>query len=177
VALFRPARPAPAVWNVTKTIGYLLVFWFVFLFVLPIAISIVEVELGIQRFPPQQLPAALLLLIFTLIGLWAGLTLAIAGRGTPAPFDSAPELVTTGPYAYVRHPIVAAATGQGVAIGVALGSVPVLMYVTTAFVVWYFGVRRAEERHLAERFGRQWGDYADAVRAFRPRLTPYRRVR
>jgi protein-S-isoprenylcysteine O-methyltransferase Ste14 len=171
---FRPARPAPMGWNVTKTLVYVLLFWFVFLFVLPIGISIVEVELGIQRFPPQTMPAAVLLLAFTIVALWASVTLAVAGRGTPAPFDGTREFVTQGPYSYVRHPLVAAATGQGVGIGLALGSVPVLVYVTMAFVVWYFAVRPAEERDLAKRFGQRWRDYKKAVRAFRPRLTPYK---
>jgi protein-S-isoprenylcysteine O-methyltransferase Ste14 len=175
--LFRPARPAPAVWNVTKTLLYLLVVWFVLLFVLPIGVSIVEVELGIQRFPGPQMSAAFLLLLFTVVGLWAALTLAVSGRGTPAPFDAPREFVTHGPYAYVRHPLVAAVTGQGAAIGLALGSIPVLLYVMTTFIVWHFAVRPAEERDLAERFGERWRDYKKAVRGFRPRLSPYRSVR
>jgi protein-S-isoprenylcysteine O-methyltransferase Ste14 len=110
MGLVRPARPAPIAWIVTKTLLYLVCFWFVFVFVLPIGVSIVEVELGIQRFPGPPVLAALLLLVFTLLGLWAALTLAVRGRGTPAPFDAPRELVTQGPYAFVRHPLVAAVT-------------------------------------------------------------------
>ena len=175
--LFRPARPAPTAWNITKTVLYLFVSWFVLLFVLPIGISIIEVELGIQRFPGLQLSAAFLLLVFTIVGLWAAVTLAASGHGTPAPFDAARELVTQGPYSYVRNPLVAALTGQGIAIGLALGSIPVLLYVITAFVVWHFALRPAEERDLEERFGDRWRNYRKAVRGFRPRLTPYRPVR
>jgi protein-S-isoprenylcysteine O-methyltransferase Ste14 len=171
---FRPARPAHVAWNVTKTLLFLITFWFVFLFVIPIAVSIAEVELGIQRFPPQPLLAGPLLLVFSILGLWAALTLAIVGAGTPVPFDTARKFVVTGPYRHIRNPLVTAALGQGIAIGIAFGSVPVLAYVVTSFIVWYFFMRPAEERDLDRRFGSAWRDYKSNVKAFRPRLRPYR---
>jgi protein-S-isoprenylcysteine O-methyltransferase Ste14 len=160
-------------WNVTKTLVQLGFFWFVFLLVLPIGISVVEVELGIQRFPPQPIPAAAGLLLFTLLGLWAGVTLAVRGDGTPLPTDHAQRLVVRGPYAFVRHPLIIAALGQGTSIVLALGSAPVAVYVLAGAVVWYFFVRPVEERDLAERFGAEWNRYARAVRIWRPRLRPY----
>jgi protein-S-isoprenylcysteine O-methyltransferase Ste14 len=171
---FRPARPAPAWWNIAKTLGFLLLFWFMFLFVVPIALSTVEIELGIQRFPPLLRSAGIALVVFGVLGIWAAITLAVVGQGTPAPFDTPRRLVTSGPYAYVRNPLVIAAIGLGVAIGVVLGSVPVLAYITLSLLIWYAVVRPAEERDLARRFGESWSDYAQSVRAFRPRLTPYR---
>jgi protein-S-isoprenylcysteine O-methyltransferase Ste14 len=171
---YRPARPARKSWNVVKTLLFLVFFWLVFLLVLPIAISVVEVELGIQRFPPQPALAGPGLLAFSSLALWAAVTLAIAGDGTPAAFDTARRFVVRGPYAYVRNPLVIAAIGQGVSIGLMLGSVPVLAYFATSLAVWYFFVRPAEERDLEARFGRSWRDYARRVKAFRPRLTPYR---
>lgn len=171
---YRPARPAPASWNIVKTLLFLTLFWFVYLLVLPIALSVVEVQLGIQRFPPQPLPALLLLLGGSALGLWAGVTLAVNGQGTPAPFDTARTFVVRGPYAYLRHPLVLAAMAQGTAIGVSLGSIPVLAYFATSIFFWYLRVRPAEERDLEARFGASWRDYASAVRAFRPRLSPYR---
>ena len=171
---YRPARPARASWNVFKTLLFLALFWFVFLLVLPIAVSVVEVELGIQRFPGQPLPAVIGLVAFTLLGLAAAMTLAIAGQGTPAPFDAPRTFVVRGPYAFVRNPLVIASIGQGVALGVTLGSVPVLAYFSTSLIIWYFLIRPAEERDLDARFGKAWRDYARNVRAFRPRLTPYR---
>ena len=134
--LFRPARPARAIWNILKTLAGLIVGWFVFLFLVPVGISIVEVDLGVQRFPPQYLAAAALLLSSTLLAFWAALTVAIAGQGTPLPFDGARQIVVSGPYAYLRYPLVLACTGQLVALAVTLGSVPVLVYGTLAFVVW-----------------------------------------
>ena len=172
---YRPARPAPVWWNVAKTLGFLVLFWFVFLVAVPIALSIVEIELGIQRFPPLLKTAGIGLIVFSVLATWSAITLAVVGRGTPAPFDAPRNLVTSGPYAYVRNPLAIAAMGLGSTIGVVLGSVPVLLYLTLGFLAWYASIRRAEERDLAARFGDSWTDYASNVRAFRPRLTPYRR--
>lgn len=156
-----------------KTLLEMAVFWFVFLIALPIAISVVEVELAVQRFPGYPVLAALLLAFFSVVGLWAALTIAINGQGTPLPLDEARRLVVTGPYAYVRNPIAIAAMGQGTAIVLALGSYPVMIYIF-AFGLWlYFYSRPREERHLHERYGERWVDYTRAVRAYRPRLTPY----
>jgi protein-S-isoprenylcysteine O-methyltransferase Ste14 len=174
VRLFRPARPARTIWNVLKTLAGLILGWFVFLFLVPVGISIVEVDLGIQRFPPQYLAAAALLLSSTLVACWAALTVAIAGQGTPLPFDGERRIVVAGPYAYLRYPLALSSTGQLVALAVALGSVPVLVYGALAFVLWYYWVRPAGERDQMTRFGEAWRAYAGAVRGFRPRLTPYR---
>jgi protein-S-isoprenylcysteine O-methyltransferase Ste14 len=159
--------------NVVKTIVFLVILWFIILFALPIGISIVEIELGIQRFPPQLLPAMVLLAAGTLLGLWAAFTLALSGRGTPAPFAPPQELVVSGPYAYVRHPFAIAVVAQALGIGIAMGSIPVIAYAALLTIVYYFVVRPAEERGLEARFGARVRAYMREVRGFRPRLTPY----
>jgi protein-S-isoprenylcysteine O-methyltransferase Ste14 len=174
VPFFRPARPASVAWNLIKTSIGVLLAWFLFLFLLPLGISIVEIELGLQRFPPQYFAAAALLLLSTALASWAAISVATSGCGTPFPFDMARKMVVTGPYAYLRYPLASASTGQVVALGVLFGSVPVLLYATLALTLWYYLVRPAAERHLAARFGEAWREYARAVRGFRPRLTPYR---
>jgi protein-S-isoprenylcysteine O-methyltransferase Ste14 len=160
--------------NVLKTVVFLVVFWTVFLYGIPIAISVAEIEFGIQRFPPFPVVAALLLLAGTILAMWAALTLAIAGDGTPLAFDPPRELVRRGPYAYMRHPFATAATAQIVGLALALGSVPVLGYAVAAMALWYFLIRPREESSLEERFGSAARDYRKNVRAFRPRLKPYR---
>jgi protein-S-isoprenylcysteine O-methyltransferase Ste14 len=160
--------------NIVKTAVFLAIIWFIFLFVLPIAVSIVEIELGIQRFPPQLLPATLLLGGFTLLGLWAAFTLAVKGHGTPAPFAPPTQFVVAGPYRYVRHPFAIALLGQGVGVGIAMGSIPVLAYVAVMMAFYYYAVRPGEERTLEARFGEPVRSYARAVRGFRPRLKPYK---
>lgn len=142
--------------------------WSLFLFAIPMGISIVEIEVGIQRFPSQPMLAVPLLALSTLLVIWSALTLAITGVGTPLPFDPPRALVVSGPYRFVRHPFVAGITAQIVALGIALGSVPVLAYAVVAMAVWYYGIRPAEERRLDERFGPMVQEYRRRVRGFRP---------
>jgi protein-S-isoprenylcysteine O-methyltransferase Ste14 len=165
--------------NVLKTLVFLVVLWAVFLFGLPIAISIAEINLGIQRFPPLPVAAALLLLAGAVLAAWSALMLAVAGDGTPLSLDPPRRLVTTGPYGFIRHPFATAITMQIVGLGLALGSVPVLVYAAASFAFWYFVIRPGEERTLASRFGDAVAQYRARVRGFRPRLkgSSSRRVR
>ena len=39
------------------------------------------------------------------LAVWCVLTFALAGRGTPAPFDPPRRLVASGPYRFVRNPM------------------------------------------------------------------------
>ena len=173
-SLYRPADPAGPWWNVLKTLVVVFTFWFIALFALPIGISIVEVDLAIQRFPGFPRLATVLFGLFSLLGLWSALTLAIAGRGTPLPLDETRRFVVKGPYAYVRNPLTISILLQGTAIALALGSIPVSIYVLALGAWLYFYARPREERHLKDRFGKRWSDYVKHVRAYRPRVTPYR---
>jgi protein-S-isoprenylcysteine O-methyltransferase Ste14 len=155
-------------WNVTKTIIFLIVSWSVLLFAIPIGISIVEIELGLQRFPPFPRVALALLIASTFLAVWSALTLAMRGGGTPLPIAPTRQFVVSGPYALIRHPYVTGVTGQIVAIGMAFGSVPVLVFAALTLVVWYYGIRPREERALDERFGPQVQEYRRKVRGFRP---------
>jgi protein-S-isoprenylcysteine O-methyltransferase Ste14 len=82
--------------------------------------------------------------------------------------QSSHRLVTTGPYAYIRHPMYLAV------IGVGIGSL--LLYRTWAalfFAVTMLGLvvrARREERVLADEFGLAWKVYAARVPAWFPRL-------
>ncbi len=162
--------------DVIKTTVFLIALWSIVLFALPIGISILEIEVGIQRFPPKPLLAGPLLLLGTLLALWAAFTLALSGQGTPLAVDPPRALAITGPYAYVRHPFVIGVVAQIVALGITLGSIPVIGYAAVSLIVWYYGIRPREERTLEERFGPDARAYFQHVRGFRPRLTPYRRT-
>lgn len=168
------ASPGRTVWNVLITLLLLMGLWAVFLFALPLAVSIVEVQAGLQRFPPLLRTSSIALAGFTLLALWAALTTAIFGNGTPLPLSPTRRLVIQGPYAFVRNPLVIAFIGQVFALGAGLGSVPVLVYGLCVAVFWYVALRPSEERRFADRFGADWNRYRSQVRAWRPRLRPYR---
>lgn len=111
-------------------------------------------------------------------GLLAGLGIYLASMAalgpaydvssaSGAPLHRDQRLVTTGPYALVRHPMY---TGLAIA---AVGGL--LLYRTWTTVVFVgllpvLAVRaRREEAALAERFGAAWAAYRDRVPAWLPR--------
>ncbi len=173
MALSRESRGLRASWEVIKTLGGILLLWAVFLIVLPIGVSIIEVRSGIQRFPGLAVAAAIAMPIFALLGLWAAVTLAIAATDAAQPGDAHNRLVVSGPYAYVRNPLVIAAMGQGAAIALAFGSLLVSLYMVILAVAWHGFWRPREEQRLRARYGARWDRYMREVKSLRPRLRPY----
>lgn len=84
-----------------------------------------------------------------------------------APLHRDQRLVTTGPYALVRHPMY---TGLAIA---AVGGLLLYRTWTTVLFVGLLPVliarARREEGALAERFGSAWASYCDRVPAWLPR--------
>jgi protein-S-isoprenylcysteine O-methyltransferase Ste14 len=161
-------RPQAVLW----TLGQTLVFWGVFLWVLPMGIVELEHHCGINGFAHEfQTPAATALLaIASCLGLWSGLTMATHGNGTPLPTATAPQLVIAGPYRFVRNPMAVAGIVQGLAVGWYLGSYSVIVYSLAGAVLWHIAVRPVEESDLRSRFGESYHDYQRRVRLWIPNL-------
>jgi protein-S-isoprenylcysteine O-methyltransferase Ste14 len=80
------------------------------------------------------------------------------------------KLATTGPYAYVRHPIYTGMLGMLIATGLAIS---LWMALIVAFLVYFIGtiIRvRSEEKLLRGAFGEQFENYAQHVPAIVPGL-------
>jgi protein-S-isoprenylcysteine O-methyltransferase Ste14 len=98
----------------------------------------------------------------------------VEGRGTPAPIGPTERLVIGGDYRFVRNPMYLAVVSAVFGQAMIFGSVAVLLYgiavwaVMAAFVRWY------EEPWLRQRYGQEYARYCAAVRAWRPRLRPWR---
>ncbi len=99
---------------------------------------------------------------------WCVRLFARVGRGTLAPWDPTRALVTLGPYAYVRNPMIsgvaAMLAGQAVAYGSLLLAAWLLLFVLVNHA--YFLL--SEEPGLRRRFGASY----DAYRARVPRWVP-----
>ena len=178
IPIFRRATPGSAVRHVAATFGQIVVFWSFFLFVVPSAIVFVERELVWPSFafPGQSPVAALLFVAFSSLGLASGLMMAGRGAGTPLPFVAPNRLVTTGPYSYLRNPMVVAGLGQGLAVALWFGSWAVLAYVLVGGIIWEYLVRPAEERDLRNAFGDEFETYCQHVRCWIPRTSAFRGV-
>lgn len=175
IVIFRRASRASAMSNVLKTLVQIAAFWSFFLLVVPAALVYVQRQLQWPAFtfPAHRGTAASLFMVLSILGLASGVTIAFRGVGTPLPFASPNRLVTSGPYAYVRNPMVIAGLGQGAAVGLWLGSWLVLGYVLLGALIWNYLVRPAEERDLLDRFGEDFVIYSKSVSCWRPRLRPF----
>jgi protein-S-isoprenylcysteine O-methyltransferase Ste14 len=80
------------------------------------------------------------------------------------------QLATSGPYAFVRHPIYTGMLGMLVSTGLAISHWAALL---VALVIFFIGTTirvRSEEKLLREAFGEQFETYARSVRAIVPGL-------
>lgn len=114
-------------------------------------------------------PAAGLLFVGG-IAVWAWCLDAFSrrGRGTPLPLDAPSRLVTTGPFARVRNPIMAAELAVIWAEGLWFASLGTLLYAALLSVVGHLMVVRIEEPELRARFGEEYARYARSVPRWRP---------
>ena len=173
---FRPARRLEGSTPVVATLLQMTVFWTLFLVVLPLPMIWLErrwqvaVELGPPARTAALLLGALLLLAASALGAASAITMARRGRGTPLPGAMPHQLVSTGPYRWVRNPMAVAGIAQGVAVGLLAASWPVIVYSLAGGVLWHLLVRPEEERDLARRFGEDYARYSARVRTWVPRL-------
>lgn len=175
LVLLRQARSSSPAWNLAKTATQIIVFWGLLLFVVPALIRQLEARVGLNTFllPFQQPLAAALFIALSLLGLWSGFTMARSGKGTPLPLDSPRRLVVSGPYAYVRNPMAVAGLGQGMMVGLWMGSAFVLTYVLIGGWVWQCLVRPLEEADLLRHFGAAYEAYRREVRCWLPMRKRY----
>ena len=173
----REARPASPGWNVLKTLSQTVVFWSLFIFLLPAGILALEHSLGLSAWRFTGAAGAwaggVLFALGGALGLTSGAVMAIRGRGTPLPTDCPRELVVAGPYRYIRNPMAVAGLTQGVAVGIFLGSPAVIAYALVGGPVWHLLVRPWEEADLERRFGAPYRRYRSAVRCWLPRFPGY----
>ena len=176
-AMFRPAAESSTRWVVAKTLVQIVVVWGLILGVIPYLIAVVEDKAGITRlhFPYQKPIAALLFVAISSLGVWAAMVMSRTGAGTPLPLDHAKKLVIRGPYAYVRNPMAVSGIGQGLTVALLLGSGLTAIYALTGSLIWQLVFRPLEEDDMRARFGRDYDRYADRVRCWLPRRTPYQK--
>jgi protein-S-isoprenylcysteine O-methyltransferase Ste14 len=176
VLTYRLAKRAPAIWNVFKTLVVIALFDAIVVWGLPTLILRVQREgVGIDLFFPALVEAGKVMLAAgTLLVLWAGMMLAIAGQGTPLPFDAPRRLVVGGPYAWLRTPMVTGTLGQVVGVSFISGSVIILLLFPLIAFLWTTIFRSTEEDVLQLHFGRDYELYRRSVRCWLPMRAPWR---
>jgi protein-S-isoprenylcysteine O-methyltransferase Ste14 len=120
--------------------------------------------------------AALALASPTLLSLALGLPLALAGEAVrlwaAGHIEKTSRLTTGGPYAHTRNPLYLGSLLIALGCAVAAASPWVAAAAAAYFLAFYPAVIREEAAFLAGRFGGEYAEWARAVPAFLPRLTP-----
>lgn len=173
----REAQPSATRWIIFKTLFFTVVFWLIFLFLLPVGIYTLEETLGLMWWRFESLAGrwigTILFAFGGVLGIGCSMLMSVQGAGTPLPFDCPRRLVIVGPYRYVRNPMALAGLAQGIAVGIFMGSPVVILYALTGAPTWNIFVRPWEEADLERRFGEPYRQYREKVWCWLPQFTGY----
>ena len=90
-------------------------------------------------------------------------------RGTPFPLNPPRNLITTGPYAVSRNPMLAGLFIAFFGIGILLGSITLFLIATPVLIaIFTTFITRIEEPELRMRFGEEYIEYTKRVPRFFP---------
>lgn len=167
--LYRVATGSKKIRNFFTPIGAFFYALLIFFFVV-VALQ-VDRLLGINDIFARSLCIILALPVFAVALFLLGWSILnfLRARGTPVPFNPPPQLVTTGPYAYVRNPMLTGIFALLFGFGALFGSVSLLVVFTPLFIlinVWELKV--IEEPELVKRLGEDYIEYRKRTPMFFP---------
>lgn len=96
------------------------------------------------------------------------------GNGTPAPWDPPEKFVVSGPYRYVRNPMLTSVILIILAEAVALSSPALFGWAVIFFLLNTVYFALSEEPELEKRFGEDYRHYKENVPRWIPMLQPYK---
>jgi protein-S-isoprenylcysteine O-methyltransferase Ste14 len=129
--------------------------------------------IGITGIFPNPLNIILSLPFFLLALFLIGWSVKnfLKAKGTPVPFNPPPILVTTGPYAYTRNPMLTGVFSLLFGFGVFFGSVSLLIVFTPLFIfINFWELKSIEEPELEKRLGEEYIEYRKRTPMFFPNL-------
>ena len=92
-------------------------------------------------------------------------------KGTPVPFNPPPTLVTTGPYAHVRNPMLTGVFLLLFGFGAFFRSLSLVILFTPLFIfINAWELKAIEEPELEKRFGKEYVEYRKSTPMFLPSL-------
>lgn len=134
---------------------------------------VVDGELGLPILFPQWIALLCGIVVMAIgIGLtgWSAFHF-LQVKGTPVPFNPPPTLVTSGPYRFVRNPMLTGVFLILFGIGFAINSLSLVVFFTPLYVlinVWE--LKQIEEPELIKRLGQDYLEYRKRTPMFFPGL-------
>jgi protein-S-isoprenylcysteine O-methyltransferase Ste14 len=168
---YKAATSSGKIRNLLTPVGAIFFFTFILLF---IVISLqVDKFLGLPKLLPTPWNIVVsipILAVGGFLSLWSVLQF-VKAKGTPVPFNPPPKLVTTGPYAYVRNPMVTGIFIILFGFGVLLNSISFTFIFTPLFILFaLLELKTVEEPELEKRFGKEYVEYKKRTPMFIPQL-------
>jgi len=147
------------------------IFYGLLIFVFVIMALYLDRLLGLPDIFPGKLNIILSLPIFFVAFILIGWSVQnfLKVNGTPVPFNPPPQLVTNGPYAYTRNPMLTGVFVLLFGFGVLFGSASLLVVFTPLFIlinVWE--LKAIEEPELLKRLGQDYSKYRKNTPMFFP---------
>ena len=110
------------------------------------------------------------LIIGVLLWLWCAGKF-FKTKGTPVPINPPPKLVTDGPYAYSRNPMMTGLFMIIAGIGILFGSITLTFIMTPLFVfISILEFKYIEEPELMKRFGKEYSGYKERTPIIIPKI-------
>jgi protein-S-isoprenylcysteine O-methyltransferase Ste14 len=109
-------------------------------------------------------------LVLFVASLWRFTT---EGKGTLAPWDPPAEFVVSGPYRFVRNPMISGVILFLFGEALALRSFAHAIWAVCFLIINVIYIPLAEEPQLERRFRESYREYCRHVRRFIPRLRPW----
>jgi protein-S-isoprenylcysteine O-methyltransferase Ste14 len=106
------------------------------------------------------------------VAIWSAFQF-IKVKGTPVPFNPPPKVVKTGPYRFVRNPMLAGVFLLLFGIGFAVNSISMVVFFTPLYAllnVWE--LKNIEEPELVKRLGDEYIEYRRKTPMFIPGYRP-----
>lgn len=129
--------------------------------------------LGLDDIFPGPLNVILALPLFAIALFLIGWSVQsfLKVKGTPVPINPPPRLVTSGPYAHTRNPMLTGVFALLFGLGVLLDSVSLLFVFTPLFIFLNFWeLKHIEEPELVKRLGPAYIEYRHTTPMFFPRF-------
>jgi protein-S-isoprenylcysteine O-methyltransferase Ste14 len=169
--LYRVATGSKKFRNLLTPIGATLYILFTAVFV--IAALQLDTVLYFPKFitEPINIILAVPIVIFgACISLWSAFHF-LKVKGTPVPVNPPPKLVTSGPFAYARNPMVTGIFIILFGLGILYSSVTLILLFTPLFIsinIWE--LKAIEEPELEKRLGEEYIEYKSRTPMFIPGL-------
>ena len=168
---YRAATGSRKTQNLLTPAGIVFFFGLIALFIF-VALQVDKLS-DFPKLPPTSMNIIVgtpILAIGLFLMIWSVLHF-IRVKGTPVPFNPPPKLVTTGPYAHVRNPMLTGVFVLLFGLGVLLRSISLVFIFTPLFILLNaWEIKAVEERELERRLGKDYVEYEKRVPMFIPLL-------